>query len=155
MQIYLVQHAEAVTEAENPLRPLSEKGVADAQRLAVFMARSKPGVARIIHSDKLRAKETARHLSDVLGAGPSVEEAVTGLAPGDSTDMIFEAIGQWTDNTVIVGHMPHLGRLLARLVAGAEDASLVEFVPGTAVCLRRDDGPWLIAWMLAPEVMGG
>jgi len=155
MKLILVQHAEPVTKDVNAQRPLSDKGAGDAQRLGVFLARSQAGVSRIIHSDKLRARETARHISDALGAGPAVEEAVTGLSPNDTTDMLFEAVNQWTDSAVIVGHMPHLGRLLARLVAGAEDAALVTFVPGAAVCLQRDDDRWLIAWMLAPEVMGG
>lgn len=160
MKLYLIQHGDAVAKERNADRPLSEKGVADAQRLAVLMARSRPDVTRIIHSNKTRARETARHLSDVLGPDLSVEEAVSGLAPNDSTDLIFEAIGQWTENVVIVGHLPFLGRLLSRLMTqmttGTEDAQLVDFVPGTAVCLERKaaDGPWIISSVLGPGVMG-
>lgn len=156
MKLYLVQHGDSVSKEQNADRPLSEKGVIDAQRLAVFMARSRPNVARIIHSNKIRARETARHLSDTLGPELSVEEAVSGLAPNDSTDLIFEAIGQWKEDVIIVGHMPFLARLLSRLMTGGEDARLVDFVPGTAVCLERKsaDGPWIISSVLGPQVMG-
>lgn len=156
MKLYLIQHGDSVSKEQNADRPLSEKGVGDAQRLAVFMARSRPGIARIIHSNKARAQETARHLSEALGPDLSVEEAVSGLAPGDSTDLIYEAIGQWTENVVIVGHLPFLGRLLSRLMTGNEDAQLVDFVPGTAVCLERRaaGGGWIISSMLGPQVMG-
>ena len=40
MNVYLVQHAQAKTEQEDPERPLSEKGQTDINKAAAFIAKS-------------------------------------------------------------------------------------------------------------------
>ena len=80
MRVYLVQHAEAVPAEDNPDRPLSDKGRTDVQRVASFLARS-VRVGRIIHSPKMRARDTAVLLAQVLGPGGVVEEAVISSFP--------------------------------------------------------------------------
>ncbi len=155
MRVYLVQHAEAVPAEENPDRPLSEKGRNDVQRVASFLARS-VHVGRIVHSPKARARDTAVLLAQVLGPGGVVEEAVSGLAPDDATDGLAEAIAGWSEDVIVVGHLPFMGRLASRLAAGSEEANVAAFQPGTVVCLERaDDGGWTLAWMVRPELLGG
>ena len=97
MRIYLVQHGEAVPEAENPERPLSDKGRQDVQRLAVLVARSGVCVSRVLHSPKARARDTAVLLSKVLGPNGVVEEVDQGLAPNDTTDAVAGAIAGWEE----------------------------------------------------------
>ncbi len=54
----------------------------------------------------------------------------------------------------VVGHLPFMGRLVARLTAGAEDAEIAAFRPGSVACLERaEDGGWTLAWMLRPELL--
>ncbi|RLD16037.1 MAG: phosphohistidine phosphatase SixA, partial [Caldiserica bacterium] len=66
MRIYLVQHAEAKPKEEDPERPLTEKGVLNAKKVAEFLkGKIKPSC--IYHSDKLRAKQTAKIFSEILG----------------------------------------------------------------------------------------
>ena len=109
MKLYLVQHGEAVSKEDNPDRPLSEKGRADVERMASFLARS-ARVARVIHSGKARARETALQLSQVLGPGMVVEEAAVGIAPNDSTDALAKAVETLGDednaDIMVVGTSP-------------------------------------------------
>ncbi len=155
MRVYLVQHADAVPAEDNPDRPLSDKGRTDVQRVASFLARS-VRVGRVVHSPKTRARDTAVLLAQVLGPGGAVEEAVSGLAPNDATDGLAEAIAGWSEDVIVVGHLPFMGRLASRLVAGSEEANVAAFQPGTVVCLERaDDGGWTLAWMVRPELLGG
>ncbi len=64
--------------------------------------------------------------------------------------------GRLGDDMVVVGHLPNVGKLVARLVSGREDAGVVAFRPGAVVCLERgEDGSWTIAWMLHPDLLGG
>jgi len=157
MRVYLVQHGAAVPKDEDPARPLSASGRQDVQRVASFLGRSRVAVARVIHSGKRRALETALLLAEVIGPGSVVEEAARGLEPDDSTDRLAETIDTWTEDTLVAGHMPLMGRMVARLVAGNEDTPVVHYTPGTVVCLERggNGGGWTIAWVVRPELLGG
>ncbi len=156
MKLYLVQHAEAVPAEDNPDRPLSDKGRSDVRRVASFLARS-VHVGRIVHSPKMRARDTAVLLAQVLGPGGVVEEAASGLAPNDATDALAGAIAGWSEDAMVVGHLPFMDRLASRLVAGSEEANVAAFQPGTVACLERadDGGGWALAWMVRPELLGG
>ena len=157
MRVYLVQHGAAVPKDEDPERPLSPSGREDVKRMASFLARSRVSVARVIHSGKRRATETALLLSGVLGPGSIVEEMAAGLQPDDPTDRLARAIAGWSEDTLVVGHMPFMGRMAARLVARDEARPVVDFEPGTVACLERGgngSGGWIIAWVVRPELLG-
>ena len=159
MKLYLVQHAEAVPAEDNPDRPLSDKGRSDVRRVASFLARS-VHVGRIVHSPKMRARDTAVLLAQALGPGGVVEEAASGLAPNDSVEVAADLIAGWSEDTMVVGHLPFMGRLVSHLVAGSEEANVAAFQPGTVACLERaggdeDGGGWALAWMVRPELLGG
>lgn len=155
MRLYLVQHGEAVDKAENPDRPLTDKGRQDINRIAVFLARGRVHVERVIHSGKTRAVETAVLLSQVVGPGGVVEEGV-GLAPKDPAVRLLEAAADWHQDTMVVGHLPFLGKAVSAFVAGDEDTPMVAFKPGTVACLERDEdsGTWTLQWFLRPELLG-
>ncbi len=157
MHIYLVQHGAAVPKDENEERPLSDQGRDDINKVASFLARSGVSVPRVIHSGKLRAMETALLLSGVIGPGNMVEEAETGLAPDDSTDVFFAAIEEWTDDAIIVGHLPFVAKLASRLVTGNEEETVIHFKPGSVACLERGEngGGWTVSWFVRPELLGG
>lgn len=157
MRLYLVQHGHAVSEDEDPLRPLSEWGRTEVGRVASFLAGARVHVARVIHSGKARARDSALLLAEALGPGRVVEEANFGLAPNDSSGALADAIAGWTEDVMVVGHMPFMGRMVSRLVADAEGNPLTRFQPGAVVCLEREAGGdgWTIAWMVTPDLVGG
>jgi len=77
MAVYLMQHGEATTEAENAARPLTETGRAVVERVAARANAADVRIDRCVHSGKLRAEQTADVL---LGALESerIIEPVTG-----------------------------------------------------------------------------
>ena len=156
MHIYLVQHGAAVPKDENPEKPLSDSGRNDIKKMASFLARSHVSAARVIHSGKLRALETALLLAEVLGPGNVVEEVESGLAPNDSTDALFAAIDGWTEDTIVVGHLPFMSKMVSRLVTGNEDETVVHFKSGSVARLERGEngGGWTVTWFLRPELLG-
>jgi len=162
MRVYLVQHGTAVPKDEHPERPLSETGRKDVARMASFLARSRLRVARVLHSGKLRAQETAMILAETLGPGRVTEQCLYPIAPNDATETLFQAIEAWPEedangDVMIVGHLPFMGRLASRLVCGDDDETVVHFLPGTVVALERGDNGdgWIVAWAVRPELMGG
>jgi len=141
---------------------LSETGRKDVARMTSFLARSRIRVARVLHSGKLRAQETALILADTLGPGRIIEQSLYPIAPNDPTDALYEAIEAWpeegsTGDVMVVGHLPYMSRLVSRLICGAEEETVVHFLPGTVVALERGDNGdgWIVAWAVRPELMGG
>lgn len=155
MRLYLLQHGDAVPEAMNRERPLSEKGRVDLKRLARFVGWSGFRAARILHSGKLRARQSAELLAPEMGEG-AAPEATPGLNPGDPVEPVAAQAAGWPDDTLLVGHMPFLGRLAALLVCGDPERPVAAFQPGSMACLERDEsGRWSIAWMLRPDLLQG
>lgn len=161
MHLYIARHGLAVPKDENPDCPLSETGRRDVARMASFLARTRPTISRIIHSGKTRAAQTALLYAETLGPGRLVEEALEGLKPNDPTEPVARAAGEWSEDTMLVSHLPLVGKLVARLVTGDENQAVVHFQPGTVACLARGDngphagGSWTVAWVLGPDLMGG
>ena len=155
MRIYLVQHGEAVAKDVDPERPLSNGGRDDVQRVAERLAGVGLGVARIAHSGKLRAEQTANLLALTLG-GERTPQARDGLGPNDPIAPVAEALAAEPEDVMLVGHLPFMARLATRLVTGAEEPAAVAFAPGSVVCLERaEDGRFAITWMVRPELIDG
>ncbi len=154
MKLYLVQHGHAVTKSENPDRPLSEQGREDVQRLACRLGDAAIDVPRIWHSGKLRAEETAALLARKIQAAGK-PEAIKGILPNDPVTEFASDADVWDEDTMVVGHLPFMSRLLSLLLSSDMDARLVQFLPGSVVCMERveSDG-WMINWMLRPELNG-
>jgi len=155
MRVYLVQHGDAVAKEVDPERPLSDRGRDDVQRVTGLLSSAGLGVARIAHSGKLRAEQTANLLALTLGGGKATETR-DGLGPNDPSAPVADALAAEPQDVMLVGHLPFMARLATRLVTGAEDPAMVAFTPGSVVCLEQaDDGRFAIAWMVRPELIAG
>ena len=76
------------------------------------------------------------------------------IEPNDDPRAFDWQSGAWDHDTLVVGHLPFMGRLVAHLVVDDRDRSLVAFRPGSMVCLERnDDGHWVIDCMIRPELL--
>jgi len=117
VRLCLVQHGLAKTEEEDPERPLTDQGVTDVRSVAT-QAVEQLGVraARVFHSGKTRARQTAEVWAGLLGA------------------------------LVLVGHLPHLSRLAGLLLAGADHPLVKFRPAGVVGLERGDTGwvVWLV-----------
>lgn len=155
MFLYLVQHAEAKREEEDPARPLSERGIQEATRVARHLARLPLPLAGIIHSQKLRARQTAELLFHHLKPLKGIRE-VDGLSPLDDPALWASRLESGSEDLMVVGHLPHLGRLAGLLLCGNASRQVIHFRMAGVVCLKRDgeDG-WGIQWMVTPDIVPG
>ena len=153
MLLFLVQHGEAKSEAEDPQRPLADAGRLAVDKVARHAARAGVRPQAILHSGKLRAQQTAEILTTQLhpARGP---EILSGLAPNDDPASAHDLAQNATGDTMLVGHLPHLSRLASRLLLNNADTQPVRFQMGGIVCLERESpgGRWLLRWMLTPEI---
>ena len=151
MKLYLVQHGEALTKEVDPGRPLSPQGEQDIKRLADFLYRHEVTVATVVHSGKMRAHQTAEILAEkILLRGEA--EAVKGIDPNDPVEDFSRKCRQLKDDTLVVGHLPFLAKLVSYLTTGNDQPVIVGYVPGSIVCLEMDpDRNWRVSWMLRPD----
>lgn len=153
MKLYLVQHAEAKKEEEDPARPLAERGWRDLEKVSRFLKERKIEVARILHSGKLRAKQTAEKLGEAVRSSEGVKET-NGLAPSDDPSIWERKLREETVDILLVGHLPHLSRLAGLMLAHNLDLGVIDFKMGGVVCLDRDDeGNWSVSWMVTPQIL--
>ena len=154
MKIYLVQHGEACAKEADPDRPLTDQGKADIERLAAFLKRAGIQVERVIHSGKLRAAQTAERLAHAIAAGVELESC-TLINPNDNPKTFDWQSDSRDRDTLVVGHLPFMARLVSHLLIEDENRLITAWQPGSIVCLQREDaGSWRINWMIRPELLG-
>ena len=151
MNLYILQHGEAVPKEVDPERPLSEQGVRDIRILAMHMQNMGVQLGNIFHSGKLRAEQSARLIADVLS--PEIEPVQTdGLNPNDDPTVILDDFRQMPGNILVVSHMPFVSRLCSVLLTGSDHAEFAS-LPGTLFCLEKNDDKWCLAYMLRPDFL--
>ena len=153
MPLYLVRHGEAYSEAADPDRSLTEAGKATVDGMAQLTAAFNIPVSQIFHSGKTRARQTADILSKYLKPSEGVAE-IKAINPYDDVTKIAPELDREL-NTMLVGHLPFLERLVSYLVTGSPDASITKFQMGGIVCLDRieKNGPWHVKWALMPKMV--
>jgi phosphohistidine phosphatase len=153
MKLYLVQHGEASAKDVDPERPLTDRGMKDIDRLAMFLKHAGVQLDSVIHSGKLRAAQTAERLANMLA--PGVELQASGIMnPNDNPKAFDWQSESWDKDTLIVGHLPFMAKLVSHLLIEDENRLITAYRPGSIVCLERiSDAHWQIDWMLRPELL--
>jgi len=143
VRAYLVRHGEAESEQVAPQRHLTEGGAAEARRIATEAA-DELGVRPrgVLHSGKARARQTAEIWAAIVGS--DVSEA-DGLAPNDDPSIWHGRLGAEADDVMLVGHLPHLERLVGLLVTGDAERTVARFPAGGLVVVDDDGHEWRVA----------
>ncbi|HVT42982.1 MAG TPA: phosphohistidine phosphatase SixA [Thermoanaerobaculia bacterium] len=150
--LILVRHGDAEAGGSDDQRALTQRGRDEIDRIGRWAARNGIRVARIGHSGKRRAEETAAilaaHLSTPAGG------VLEGLRPNDDPRIVARLIEETEELLLVVSHMPLVGRLAALLVAGDADLDRFRIPTGSAIALVREGSVWSVGWMVTPETVG-
>ncbi len=149
MKIYFVQHGIALSKEIDPQRPLSDKGRSEISKVAVFLKGKALGIERVYHSGKLRATQTAEILANELDIDRICE--IEGMNPNDEVKEFADGID--ATQTLYVGHLPHLQRIVSYLLAGDENSKVVKFINGALVCLEKTENQYELLWYITPELV--
>ena len=154
MTIYLVQHGKAKSRLEDPERPLNNDGIKETNIVCNFLKKYKIGVNSIIHSGKLRAKNTA----EILIKGLSSEKGIIqmdGLKPNDNVNIIDNFIIKQNMDYMFVGHLPFMNKLSSLLITGDENLNIVKFKNSCIVCLNKENNEeyFKLCWMICPGLL--
>ena len=117
--IILWRHADAEPLAEledqDSARPLSKKGLKQAEKMADWLLNNMPKNTVIISGNAIRAKQTAQALKREYIVYAS-------LAPGATLETVLDTLGNLPKNNLpcesllVIGHQPWLGLLAAQLL---------------------------------------
>jgi phosphohistidine phosphatase len=153
--IFLVRHAHAVTEEENPLRPLSARGHDECRRLVAFFQKNRAFTpSEFWHSSLLRACETAELLLPIVPLA-ALRETV-GLCPEDSPAKIAARIATLAPTQIlaIVGHEPQLSALATLLITGRSGHAAFALEKGAVLALSSTDNhAWDVRWQITPSLL--
>lgn len=143
MKLYLAQHGQAVDKKIDPERPLSEQGRLQVRNVANYLRLADVDIEGIYHSGKSRAAQTAEIFASVLGIQHL--DKLEGLNPNDAVEPLVQTINSWTTDSMLVGHIPFLPRMISRLLTN-DDPTDSHYLPGNIVCLEKDNNnQWSLA----------
>lgn len=150
--LYLIQHGEAKSAAEDPERDLTEVGAAHAKAAGRFLAAHRIVADAVWHSPKVRAAHTARIIAGEIGREKQLAEHA-GLLPGDDpAELAGEIRGLADHDLIVVGHLPFLPQFAALLIGGEASRSPVRFRNAGIVALSEQEGSWALDWAIIPEL---
>ncbi len=154
MKLYLAQHGEAVPKAEDPERPLSGQGRRDVRAVTALLQSAGVRVERVWHSGKARAEQTAKLLAGGVLPRGRKPQAIEGIDPNAPVAEFIIDADVWEEDTLVVGHLPFMARLVALLTTADSERDIVSYSPGSVVCLERADaGHWVVLWMIRPDIL--
>jgi len=122
MLVFLVRHAHSEPSDPDELRPLSERGQAEAQALGERLAAHETPPHLVLSSPLVRARQTAEHIARAAGAEAVVDER---LAPGTTAELLHEAVSGVEGPVAAVAHQPDCSEI-ALAATGADPG----FSPG-------------------------
>jgi phosphohistidine phosphatase len=156
IELHFLRHAHAGDatgwDAPDALRPLSEKGERQADRLGRFLVRSGFVPDALITSPKVRAARTAEIIAVHLGVPVTADARLAGPFGLDELDAILADAGDPV-RPVLVGHDPDFSELVA-LIIGADHLPLRKGAL-VRVDLERPPRPdgGTLRWLLPPDLV--
>jgi phosphohistidine phosphatase len=156
VQLHLLRHAHAGDpmkwHGSDDVRPLSEKGRLQAERLGRFLAGAGFEPDAILSSPRVRALETARLVATPLGLPVRVDDMLAGPLDIDTLEALLSSSGD-PRRPLLIGHDPDFSDLAAALTGLPE-------LPVRKGALVRIDlvrpieaGAGLLRWLLPPDLL--
>lgn len=148
MKLYIMRHGEAEDGMIDPKRPLTERGRTEVERVAQHLKNEGARPRRILHSQKLRANQTA----NLVGTTLSIDaEAAEDLLPLDSPEIWHERLLEEEEDIMLVGHMPYMGMMASLLTTGNKNQAPVVFSEATVLCLEKKDDSFKLLYRVDAE----
>jgi phosphohistidine phosphatase len=156
MELYLLRHADAgdpgAWHGDDDDRPLSDKGIRQAERLAVHLLRIAFEPGAIVSSPRARARQTADIVAAALEADVRLDDRLARPLDLESVGGIVADAGA-PERVVLVGHDPDFSELL-ELLAGATALPMKK-----GALARLDLGAELVPgggtlrWLIPPDAL--
>ena len=156
MELYLLRHAHAgdpaAWDGPDDVRPLSEKGERQANRLGRYLSALGFAPDAVITSPKLRAVRTAELIALHLAVPVGVDDRLAGEVTIENLEALLHDAGD-PQKLVLVGHDPDFSELVAFLVG----ALRVPMRKGTLARIDADlplrPAGGILRWLVPPDLV--
>jgi phosphohistidine phosphatase len=150
MKLFLVRHGEAHTKEVDPNRSLTDAGIEMVRKVARFAKKHlNIKIVGLFHSEKMRARQTAEIFGEFFQFETGIRKSI-GLNPMDDPTIWVKKLENLEENIMIVGHLPHLGKLIELLMAKNEDQKEIYFHTGSLVCLEKyPEEKWVVEYEIS------
>lgn len=145
--VYFVQHGIAEPKEINEDRPLSKKGIEITQQMATFLNKQGVVVREIVHSGKLRAEQTASIFAEIMDVKGVIKSE--GMNPNDDPSILM---GKLADFTMYVGHLPHVEKVVSKIVSGDENNQALAFQNSAVACVEIEGNQGDLKWFITPDL---
>ncbi len=161
--LLVLRHAKS-DRGDNALRdhdrPLAPRGEADAPRMGTALVALATIPDRVLTSTAMRARETTRLVTAVMGYTGEIIEAPAIYAAVDALLDVLRDGGD-AETVLLVGHNPGLEELICLLTGGMDAAPMVRLPTAGLACLALDIKAWseihercgLLRWFLTPRIV--
>jgi phosphohistidine phosphatase len=159
LRLHLLRHAHAGDalewEGDDALRPLTNKGRAQSQRMGRFLEQHGVRPDVIVSSPKVRALQTAEIVAKELGMTVRVDARLADAFGKRELWDLLDELG--AREPMLVGHDPDFSSLLGYLVdapgIGLRKGALATIDLSTR--LGDGDGDGTLRWLLPPDLLEG
>ncbi len=127
MEIWLLRHAVAEDRSASGRdadRTLTEDGHRRARDVGRGLAALEPGIELVLCSPYVRARQTAEPVARALKLSSKLRQTRALEPERDPDDVLAEIRSEGVESVLLVGHEPHMGALLGRLVGGRADLAM-------------------------------
>jgi phosphohistidine phosphatase len=156
MEIWLLRHAAAEDRAASGRdsdRTLTEDGHRRAREVARGLASLEPEIELVLTSPYWRARQTAEPAAQALKLSAGLRETRALEPDRDPSEILEEIKAEGVESVLLVGHEPHLGALLGRLVAGAPGVEIPMKKASVARVVWSGSGAGSLRALLPPKVL--
>lgn len=159
MKIFLIRHAHALPGLPDEQRPLSTKGERQITAWSrPLLKRIQCEVSVIEHSSLVRSRRTAQLLKKQFRFKQPLK-LLSGICPESPVAKTAQVLARSRSSRCIIGHNPHLARLVGLLLGLQEGEEGVYFRKAGIVALERTQSPrvkrpwgsWRLLWMSMPD----
>lgn len=162
MELLILRHAiacprDAKRWPDDNERPLTAEGAKRARRAAAGLKRLIGRPTLVLTSPLVRARDTATIFAQAARWPKAIE--CDALSPEASPEEVLEALRRHEKVTraAVVGHQPHLGRLLALCVRGPAQPDAFELKKSGIACVTFEGtaraGRGVLTWLLIPRLL--
>lgn len=163
MELLIIRHAIAFERdrqrwADDAARPLSPAGIRRSRKAAAGLKELCKVPDRLLTSPLIRARQTAKILTEVAGWPPA--EMAPELKPGEGAAAVLSLLTRdRSERIAIVGHQPELSALLAACLLRNHSALPIEMKKNAVACLSFDGrarvGSAALKWLATPRILRG
>jgi phosphohistidine phosphatase len=163
MELLIIRHAIAFERdrdrwADDATRPLSPAGIGRSRKAAAGLKEFCKVPDRLLSSPLIRAKQTAKILTEFAGWPPP--EIAAELTPGAGVAPVLTRLAKDRSKRIaIVGHQPDLTALLTACLVKNGGTLPIEMKKNAVACLSFDGrariGGAALKWLATPRLLRG